>query len=221
MEATNQLPSIKGDVKFEYAGEKINLVVDLDGEERLEFSRSDKRWRYVGGPLVSSHTIASQIFTYSENPSTDEMHFMGDYVDDVGRLIDVAYQVICDGSSERMRRREEMRQQLAMQRFERVDVVESSSSGFVVEQTFVYLMKHVNGLTKIGQSKNPKTREKTLQAEDPRLEMVFCCEGDVYVERRLHKIFDSQRVRGEWFDLKPHHVDWIKAVLRSMADASS
>jgi len=80
-------------------------------------------------------------------------------------------------------------------------------------KTHVYLMKHSNGLTKIGCSSNPKARERTLQAEDPRLEMICCFKAHNHVEKRLHSIFQDLRVRGEWFRLEERHVEWIMLIL--------
>lgn len=79
-------------------------------------------------------------------------------------------------------------------------------------ERYVYLMRHTNGLTKIGFSSNPKAREKTLQAEDPRLEMICYFQADMDVERRLHSIFQELRVRGEWFRLEERHVEWIRFI---------
>ena len=81
----------------------------------------------------------------------------------------------------------------------------------------LYLMRHSNGLTKIGRSVQPKAREKTLQAEDPRLEMILCVDGQGYREKTLHRIFDELRVRGEWFRLEDRHVEWIKFFLVGIA----
>lgn len=78
---------------------------------------------------------------------------------------------------------------------------------------FIYLIKHVNGLVKIGRSRKPKAREQTLQAEDPRLEMIGCFQAHNHIEKRLHSIFHDLRVRGEWFRLEDRHVEWIKLVL--------
>jgi hypothetical protein len=224
MDVAVSLPVVKGDIRFEYAGTEMRLVVDFsdwDGSERIEFVRNDGRWRWVAGPFVSVHTIAAMIFEYRDNPSRQEMEWMGDYVANVARLIDAAWQAIQDGSAARIKAREERQQQ--MRTIEQPPIVEPSNRDFVYEQekTFVYLMRHTNGLTKIGRSKNPRTREKTLQAEDPRLEMIFHCEADGSVESRLHQIFDSVRVRGEWFDLMPHHVEWIVFVLKSMNGSST
>lgn len=219
MDVSVCLPLVKGDIRFKYTGTAMRLVVDLsdcDSTERIEFIRADRRWRWLGGPFVSSHGIAASIFEYRDNPSRREMLWMGYFVDLVGSLMDEAWQAIQDGSAARIKAREERQQW--MQTLELSPIVESPNSGFTYEQEkmFVYLMQHTNGLTKIGRSKNPKTREKTLQAEDPRLKMIFHCEADGSVERRLHQIFDSVRIRGEWFDLMPHHVDWIAFLLKGM-----
>jgi hypothetical protein len=71
-----------------------------------------------------------------------------------------------------------------------------------------YLMKDNNtGLYKIGKSKNPKHREKTLQSEKPTIKMVKVFDKDI--EKKLHAIYNDQRVRGEWFDLTPIQVKYI------------
>jgi hypothetical protein len=76
------------------------------------------------------------------------------------------------------------------------------------ERTFSYLIKDDNtGFYKIGKSKNPKNREKTLQSEKPTLKMVKLFTENV--ESTLHKKYNSQRVRGEWFKLTPIQVKYI------------
>ena len=75
---------------------------------------------------------------------------------------------------------------------------------------WLYLMRHSNGLTKIGRSNNPRAREHTLQAEDPRLRLIFKAKDCGYLERGLHSRFAELRKRGEWFDLTEEHVRWIK-----------
>jgi hypothetical protein len=82
---------------------------------------------------------------------------------------------------------------------------------------YVYVMKHVCGLFKIGKATNPKVRERTLQAEDPRLELVAYAPCGRKVESKLHKIFADKRVRGEWFSLEQNHVDWITTFLQMKA----
>lgn len=68
--------------------------------------------------------------------------------------------------------------------------------------TYVYVMLNVrNGLFKIGYSKNPTHRERTLQSAEPEIILLQCWEGDKKMEKELHKCFRMKRVRGEWFEL--------------------
>jgi hypothetical protein len=71
-----------------------------------------------------------------------------------------------------------------------------------------YLMKNNHTkLYKIGYSKNPKHREKTLQSEEPNIKMVKIWNKNI--ERKLHKLYSEYRVRGEWFNLTPVQVKYI------------
>ena len=70
------------------------------------------------------------------------------------------------------------------------------------DKNYVYLM--VNDDTsyiKIGTSKTPNFREKTLQSQEPNIHIIalWCC--DKKLEKELHSKFASKRVRGEWFRL--------------------
>jgi hypothetical protein len=142
------------------------------------------------------------------------MDFMGDYVDDLGRMLDAAWEAMQEGTRTRIQSAKVAKERIvAMQKQD----LQPINAPVQYQKNILYLMRHTNGLTKIGRSKNPQKREKTLQAEDPRLEMIFHCEANESVEKRLHKIFDSVRVRGEWFNLLPHHVEWIVFVLTSMS----
>jgi hypothetical protein len=63
-----------------------------------------------------------------------------------------------------------------------------------------YIMKdYTTGLYKIGKSKNPEYRERTLQSEKPTIKMIKVFDSDI--ESDLHKEFADVRVRGEWFKL--------------------
>jgi len=71
-----------------------------------------------------------------------------------------------------------------------------------------YLMKNNHTkLYKIGYSKNPKHREKTLQSQEPSIKMVKIWNKNI--ERKLHKLYSEYRVRGEWFNLTPIQVKYI------------
>lgn len=80
---------------------------------------------------------------------------------------------------------------------------------------FVYLMQSgSHPYTKIGFSKKPKAREKTLQGDDPLLHMVHQHEGTMADEKALHERFKKKRVRGEWFNLS---IDDIKGIKENAA----
>lgn len=75
----------------------------------------------------------------------------------------------------------------------------------------VYLMKNLrNKYHKIGYtSSDPKFREKTLQSQEPEVILVWSCKGRMSDEKKIHEIFDSKRLRGEWFDLNEEDVKFI------------
>tara|TARA_R100000951_G_scaffold57000_1_gene47848 strand:- start:7 stop:510 length:504 start_codon:yes stop_codon:yes gene_type:complete len=71
-----------------------------------------------------------------------------------------------------------------------------------------YLIKNNHTkLYKIGYSKNPKHRERTLQSQEPNIKMVKI--WDKNIEKKLHKLYSEYRVRGEWFNLTPIQVKYI------------
>jgi len=76
----------------------------------------------------------------------------------------------------------------------------------------VYLMKNArNGYTKIGFTKNkPTFRERTLQSEEPEIELFKYWKGSMHDEEKLHNIFKDKRIRGEWFDLNETHIKQIE-----------
>lgn len=66
----------------------------------------------------------------------------------------------------------------------------------------IYLAIDENtGYYKIGWSKNPSKREKTLQSEKPIINFLITIDGRIKDESYLHKVFASKRIRGEWFAL--------------------
>tara|TARA_R110000823_G_scaffold309985_1_gene434614 strand:- start:517 stop:1044 length:528 start_codon:yes stop_codon:yes gene_type:complete len=71
-----------------------------------------------------------------------------------------------------------------------------------------YLMKdNLTKLYKIGRSKNPLNRERTLQSEKPSIKMVKVWSENI--ETKLHKEYSNYRVRGEWFELTKVQVKYI------------
>lgn len=66
----------------------------------------------------------------------------------------------------------------------------------------VYLMIDTgNNLTKIGESKMPIVREKTLAGQLPQTHILVIWKAPVSVEKQLHRVFSEKRTRGEWFSL--------------------
>lgn len=77
-----------------------------------------------------------------------------------------------------------------------------------------YLMKDmIRGFYKIGKSKQPKFRERTLQAEVPCIKLIHVFEQDM--EKELHHQFSDKRLRGEWFQLDSDDVAYILNVFKN------
>ena len=74
-------------------------------------------------------------------------------------------------------------------------------------KTNIYLMiDHNMGYHKIGRSKDPLKRERTLQSEKPTIELVHTWKGFYNDETSLHERFEEKRIRGEWFNLSPSDI---------------
>lgn len=79
------------------------------------------------------------------------------------------------------------------------------------DSEYVYLMvNNSSGYIKIGTSKNPKYRERTLHSQEPDIAIIalWCC--DKKIEKELHETFRNKRVRGEWFNLNLHDLKQIE-----------
>ena len=99
---------------------------------------------------------------------------------------------------------------------EEVKKVKASTVEFGSQETSVYVMIDKNtGYYKIGRSKNPKSRERTLQSEKPTIEMLFNYPALNIDEKELHNMFIEKRVRGEWFDLSGGDIQMIKEYFES------
>lgn len=80
----------------------------------------------------------------------------------------------------------------------------------------VYLM--VDNQTKkykIGKSKTPEFRERTLQSEKPDIELLFSCHESIISEKRLHEMYAHKRIRGEWFDLDKKDISNIRKLMQA------
>jgi Meiotically up-regulated gene 113 len=84
---------------------------------------------------------------------------------------------------------------------------------------FVYVMEDLrNGAFKIGRSKTPGKRERTLQSEVPQTVLRFSIPADEDHEKQLHAHFDEKNRRGEWFDLAADDLIWIVTFLKENGD---
>lgn len=79
---------------------------------------------------------------------------------------------------------------------------------------YVYLMLDKrSGYIKIGKSKEPTFREKTLHAQEPDIELIAFWEAPSIFEKQLHKQFELKRQRGEWFALNFEDLKQIKEIM--------
>lgn len=72
----------------------------------------------------------------------------------------------------------------------------------IADKEYVYLMLNDDtSFIKIGTSRNPHYRERTLKSQEPNIHVIalWCCEKSI--EKELHKKFSNKRIRGEWFRL--------------------
>jgi len=85
--------------------------------------------------------------------------------------------------------------------------------------SYVYVMEDLRTRHfKIGRSKTPGKRERTLQAEVPQIVLRFSIPADEEHERALHNQFADKRVRGEWFSLTSNDLLWIVSFLKNNGD---
>tara|TARA_R110000772_G_scaffold9060_4_gene29917 strand:- start:4798 stop:5787 length:990 start_codon:yes stop_codon:yes gene_type:complete len=87
----------------------------------------------------------------------------------------------------------------------------------IQSEGFVYLGRStLHNFTKIGWSKTPKVREKTLQAEDPCYSVLYHFPAVQSEETALHTIYKEKRTRGEWFSLTQKDVNAIVGLSNSI-----
>ncbi len=83
-----------------------------------------------------------------------------------------------------------------------------------------FIGSHAARCVKIGVTQGmAKSRLRTLQTGCPfRLELFGFAEGDVGLERKLHRTFDPVWLHGEWFELRDKLEDFI-CYIEGYADA--
>ena len=99
-----------------------------------------------------------------------------------------------------------------------VDLDRLRKTGF---RTFLYVMEDTrNGYFKIGHSKTPGKRERTLQSEVPSVTLRFSIPADEEHEKQLHDHFDNKNLRGEWFSLTAEELLWMISFLKTNGDTA-
>lgn len=87
-----------------------------------------------------------------------------------------------------------------------------------VNPGYLYLLVCGNGLHKIGVSAHPKTRLSAFKnsipfnKKDIRYEHLLKVGDMLAIESSLHKKYADKRVAGEWFNLTPEDVSYIKSL---------
>lgn len=85
------------------------------------------------------------------------------------------------------------------------ELIENSS------EPHVYLLLNPNlNHIKIGRSKKPGFREKTLQSQEPNIHLIACWPAPATIETYFHKKYQHKRIRGEWFKLNFNDLNEIK-----------
>lgn len=79
-----------------------------------------------------------------------------------------------------------------------------NDESIVTGSEYVYLMINTDtSLFKIGTSKNPMYRERTLHSKEPTVHLIAKWKCGKEIEKQLHRKFNVRRRRGEWFRLSP------------------
>lgn len=92
--------------------------------------------------------------------------------------------------------------------------VNKDIESIIPEQGFVYLM-YDGELWKIGKALNIESRKKQLERQlGKKLELLHSIKSDDYsrAEAEMHFRYQHCRIRGEWFDLKPHELESIRTL---------
>lgn len=121
--------------------------------------------------------------------------------------------LLADVSGGRIIKDEKLRGDFQHRTVLELPVLESKRVGFV------YLMKNERGFTKIGYTtKSPEFREKTLQSDNPNVELLFSISlsNAKRIEGFLHEEFSNYRIRGEWFDLSQDDINSCIKYLKNL-----
>lgn len=80
---------------------------------------------------------------------------------------------------------------------------------------YIYVIKAQNGLFKVGITKDPLIRFKSIYANSPiDVSLLFCieCQDSLKIEREIHAKFSSKCHHGEWLALSDDDVLYIETL---------
>lgn len=112
-------------------------------------------------------------------------------------------------------------EEIPVEQIDSLDIATDLKSKEKSKECFVYLMYDSStNCYKIGISKRPQYREKTLQSQKPCIDLLF---AKSYPSRKLarafenslHKAYKEKHVRGEWFSLDKEDVQQLEIVLNN------
>lgn len=88
----------------------------------------------------------------------------------------------------------------------------------MTKTNYIYFIApvHNHNMVKIGFSKNPQARLKQLQtASAEKLEIIHIIKcyrfAPRYVERKLHYMLKYSHRCGEWYEMYPEKLDWLRS----------
>ena len=87
---------------------------------------------------------------------------------------------------------------------------------------YLYLVVAENGLFKIGKSENPQARAANIKTNSPcdvsTFLWIYYDDSEWNLEEDLHIAFAGQKIRGEWFALDYHDLNWILSTVQHELD---
>lgn len=94
----------------------------------------------------------------------------------------------------------------------KIDNVLKQKNGHLEKFGYVYFLRDINGLTKIGCTSNLTNRKNSLKKEFGNLVLMKLIKSKnmVNLERYYHIIFKKYHVKGEWFNLEEKEINALK-----------
>lgn len=178
----------------------LALDACLNAWVREASGNTDLMESFVG---AQDYLVFRNVSPYGENCVFRKTPFVNDRLAEIERVV-------------QLDARKQLEEDGAQKESEELDRLRNSKF-----DTFLYVMEDLrNGYFKIGRSRSPGKRERTLQSEVPQIVLRFSIPADEEHERQLHDHFANKRLRGEWFALAPGDLQWLVSFLKRNGDAA-